>query len=803
MDTPDRSKVVTQISRFEDSPVFNFINNLSPIQPVKSVNAAQTFHSLSFASITSVFTSPHANPQKESKSLIRHSFLERPKLGTSSDNDNDHSLSAGEAKTTGPSGSTVTCSLNEANVDPPDDCPDVPGDLPKAEPYDCGSPNHNITPFYVTKFDLKLDMGHTPAELVHYVQDGLDKRKGLFLTQLELEDRHQFKPNEEELAECAWENLMCDDGNDLMIFDPPTESDVFNCPNENSQDNDVKLFSSFPSSLQNDVVDDVKELQPNVSFLPYPEEVNSIHHVEHIKEQLEMDQTPQILLENCQNQAVTSDTNYKPGYGLASDIPITCKAEFQQQRGTRRRCLNFEVPRVPKMNLHSDSTPHTSISCPSNEEYSSGDSQPVPLMVGNLSPCMLPGIGLHLNTLATTSKDKLLAQGTIVSGRSLISMPSSTGPVSSSNGQEHQNKSLSIQKDPELGGNEIQDLKIMQNDVSEAPEFNNGEDLCPNSPRKKRRRTEIGSESDSCKRCNCKKSQCLKLYCECFAAGVFCVEPCSCQGCFNKPIHQEKVLTTRKQIESRNPIAFAPKVIRASESSCDTREDANKTPASARHKKGCNCKKSSCLKKYCECYQGGVGCSVSCRCEGCKNAFGRKDDMPSMGDEEFEHEEEKDPCQGTDKPDGGRQNVNIRNDEHQVLDDISQLTPAQDLRPSVNIPIFSTGKPPRTLGRQIGDSSQLNSFTTFRKCDIPPSQCGKFDKLSNSVFKDDTPTILRGNSSLISGVKAVSPNRKRVSPPHFGTRLTPNRKGGRKLILKAIPSFAPLNGDVNSENPMK
>lgn len=54
-------------------------------------------------------------------------------------------------------------------------------------------------------------------------------------------------------------------------------------------------------------------------------------------------------------------------------------------------------------------------------------------------------------------------------------------------------------------------------------------------------------------------------------------------------------------------------------------DDPNKTPASARHKRGCNCKKSSCLKKYCECYQGGVGCSISCRCEACKNAYGRKD----------------------------------------------------------------------------------------------------------------------------------------------------------------------------------
>lgn len=57
----------------------------------------------------------------------------------------------------------------------------------------------------------------------------------------------------------------------------------------------------------------------------------------------------------------------------------------------------------------------------------------------------------------------------------------------------------------------------------------------------------------------------LCSYCECFAAGVYCVEPCSCQDCFNKPIYEDTVIATRKQIESRNPLAFAPKVIRATE----------------------------------------------------------------------------------------------------------------------------------------------------------------------------------------------------------------------------------------------
>ena len=50
-------------------------------------------------------------------------------------------------------------------------------------------------------------------------------------------------------------------------------------------------------------------------------------------------------------------------------------------------------------------------------------------------------------------------------------------------------------------------------------------------------------------------------YCECFAAGVYCVEPCTFQECFNKPEYEDIVLDTRQQIESRNPLAFAPKIV--------------------------------------------------------------------------------------------------------------------------------------------------------------------------------------------------------------------------------------------------
>ena len=37
------------------------------------------------------------------------------------------------------------------------------------------------------------------------------------------------------------------------------------------------------------------------------------------------------------------------------------------------------------------------------------------------------------------------------------------------------------------------------------------------------------------------------------------------------------------------------------------------------HLTGCHCKRSACLKKYCECYTAQVACSDRCRCIGCRN----------------------------------------------------------------------------------------------------------------------------------------------------------------------------------------
>eukprot|EP00775_Hariotina_reticulata_P006431 gene6430-biopygen8230 len=109
-------------------------------------------------------------------------------------------------------------------------------------------------------------------------------------------------------------------------------------------------------------------------------------------------------------------------------------------------------------------------------------------------------------------------------------------------------------------------------------------------------------------------------YCECFASGRYC-DHCNCVNCFNNKDSESVRQSAVEAILERNPNAFRPK-IQTADGDTHPQSVRNAPDGTVRHTKGCNCKKSSCLKKYCECFQGSIYCTEICKCVDCKNYDG-------------------------------------------------------------------------------------------------------------------------------------------------------------------------------------
>ena len=102
--------------------------------------------------------------------------------------------------------------------------------------------------------------------------------------------------------------------------------------------------------------------------------------------------------------------------------------------------------------------------------------------------------------------------------------------------------------------------------------------------------------------CNCAKSRCLKLYCECFQQGFLCNIYCRCVSCLNleSQSHDDGALFRAKgEYMSRKPGAFGKKKKKVGQ--------------------GCSCRNNRCLKKYCACFREEIACSAKCTCIDCAN----------------------------------------------------------------------------------------------------------------------------------------------------------------------------------------
>ncbi|KAL6535281.1 hypothetical protein OROMI_026655 [Orobanche minor] len=177
--------------------------------------------------------------------------------------------------------------------------------------------------------------------------------------------------------------------------------------------------------------------------------------------------------------------------------------------------------------------------------------------------------------------------------------------------------------------------------------------------------------------------------------------------------------------------------------------------------------------------QGGVGCSINCRCEGCKNAFGRKDGSHVISTYHGFEEDETNVTEKAEPNTSFRKTTTQEKDPEQRFEDSAlPATPSRTGR-KLSHPSSSKKRPPRRYFSSIDSPT----FST-----AGPQELGK----STGFSETEMPHFLL-EISANSGVKSLSPHGKRVSPPQRPERspgMTMRRS--RKLILESIPSFPSL-----------
>ncbi|KAL4200212.1 hypothetical protein AMTRI_Chr03g148600 [Amborella trichopoda] len=689
---------------------------------------------------------------------------------------------------------------------------------------EAGESNKDATPKPVVQF---LDTScENPQETL---REGMDST-GMQQQEVKVEKTSVtlLEEKTDDVAQCIWVNSDADPVDDLYVTDAYMGLQSCIRPDERSMDQKAAGSNLVLLDPQQKTVNEWSNLQsigPVSCFQheghdPAPQFGGSV-------ELSNLNHTPHLGSNTAQQLPASSNLSDKTDVRSICPpkhwIPFSLKGGNLHHRGMLRRCLDFEAAVAHRKNIEGNNTGKPASGPPESESQAltpdnsnlnisesthsasvlaSDDKQLLPSKAELSSQrpssvtVMPSGIGLHLNSLTSkseSSKMEKVKQETLVPSSWPITTASSAGPFHSMKiGPRFLSTTLPVkQSEREL---ERANKSLAVQDGPQAPGTDLGEEFNQSSPRKRRKRLSSSLDGEGCKRCNCKKSKCLKLYCDCFAAGVYCIESCSCKECLNKPENVDVVLETRQQIESRNPLAFAPKIVKVVEAAPDPGQDeANKTPASARHKRGCNCKKSMCLKKYCECYQARVGCSDGCRCVGCKNTFGVKEGSESLVNRGSEGEvEETESCEN-DGGDEKLQLVEFSQEERQSLENTPPITPSfpyGGLPPNVHFTqekhLYSSDSRFLALRKLVG-SSHISSnapLTNPEFCQRHQVVCQK--SLQKVPEEDDTPEILRGQGSPERSVKSSSPNQKRVSPPQKQFSPSPCLKSGRKLVLRAI-----------------
>ncbi|KAH9754118.1 CRC domain-containing protein TSO1 [Citrus sinensis] len=691
MDTPDKKQItVASVSKFEDSPVFNYISSLSPIEQIKSIRNDRSFNSVNFTSPSSLFASPKIGYLRESRfslSSNQSPDILKPELPL---HGKENKISKGNSEavqlfddctgkldcvTPGSSAREVISKLLDETLE-------LAIELPITVKYDGGTPVRNKVSRDVKEKSREPETDRASLSFVQCNEDN-PGAADYFENKTNLRKICRIEQSEE-VAGCDWVSLVSDAvlNSNLSVVE------------NNSEDQDEKTVDtgaiSFISTVLQLPQDNTKDLVNMVTgsrscSCKQSEMTEPLTQPEEIENLKDTDRTPDILSSTLLDKLI---------------------------HNILRRCLDFEMVGARKKKVACESNCTSSNLSQADCKDASIKKHFVPSKSKSSSSSMVAGAGLHLNALAAASKDgKLVKCKTTASGSKVISMRICESPcLSLTSCPNLLNKSE--ERDPVPCGTEVY---VVENAMQPSKFFGLQFEIkvsliCRYKP-------EHNVESMACKRCNCKRSKCLKLYCECFAAGLYCIEPCSCLDCFNKPIHEDKVLETRRQIELRNPLAFAPKVIRSTDSTVELGE-LKKVSMTGKNQKPVQ--KVNQMQTY----------------------------MITLKEGEEEH-------------------------PHHLL-------PSSD------------------ISRHECYGSSPLAVDPLKVCTSPKTSKffdqPKIEEPLRPTVEEKPPKILKNSFSKTSSLIAVSPNSKRVSPPHHVIRSSmPRYRSRRSTLISALsfPSVTP------------
>ena len=164
--------------------------------------------------------------------------------------------------------------------------------------------------------------------------------------------------------------------------------------------------------------------------------------------------------------------------------------------------------------------------------------------------------------------------------------------IYNNNNNENANNELYNENNPNIINNNNDDNNSKKNEAKKNSCINNQ----PNQP--------LNINIDNSKvKCTCSKTGCTKKYCACLSKGLKC-NGCNCKNCKNQPFYKNDNNNYEQNIENIENINYTNVQI----------NNNNKNQRVI-----CNCTKSNCMKKYCECFKQGLVCNSLCRCRECKN----------------------------------------------------------------------------------------------------------------------------------------------------------------------------------------